>query len=53
MWRLGLKPTYQDREIGTALLEKGLNSLRGHCYLETHKEKHLEFYRRTWLYGSL
>lgn len=46
LWMLGVKPTYQDRQIGTALLEKGLNSFEGHCYLETHQERNLDFYRR-------
>lgn len=46
LWMLGVKPTHQGKEGGTALLEEGLNSLRGHCYLETHKERNLHFYRR-------
>ncbi|HSB06475.1 MAG TPA: hypothetical protein VLK23_14925 [Thermodesulfobacteriota bacterium] len=37
LWMLGVKPTYQGKDGGTALLEKGLNSHRGYCYLETHR----------------
>ncbi len=43
---LAVKPDCQGTGRGTALLERGLKSLDGYHYLETHKEGNLQFYRK-------
>jgi ribosomal protein S18 acetylase RimI-like enzyme len=49
LWALAVDPDQQSRGFGTILLQPGLNaaaSQRLPCYLETHDERNIPFYKK-------
>jgi ribosomal protein S18 acetylase RimI-like enzyme len=49
LWLLGVDPPVQGRGLGSALVEPALRRADAEgvpCYLETHKERNLAFYRK-------